>query len=285
MLSNKSKVQNLISKVRNRLRASVGYELYWTVRDPRVLRSIVAETAFYRSLLREMPKKGLIFDVGANRGRKTSIFLDLGAQVVAVDPDTSNQRTLKQKFLTFRLRRRPVWVVGEALSDKRGVETFWIEEAGSGKNTLNRKWVDTLRKDEARFGTTLAFAQSRQVSTSTLDALVQQYGAPFYIKIDVEGHELTVLRGLKQSVPFLSFEVNLPEFCSEGEQCVRLLDTLDGLGGFNFVLDFSKGLELEKWLDGVKFLQSLKTIESPSVEVFWRGSGQRGKIPLSPGPR
>ena len=41
---------------------------------------------------------------------------------------------------------------------------------------------------------------------TTLDKLIEQYEVPSFIKIDVEGYELEVLKGLTRLVPALSFE-------------------------------------------------------------------------------
>src|SRR4029453_18235955 len=101
--------------------------------------------------------------------------------------------------------------------------TLWIDEPGSAKNSLSRKWVETLKGDEARFGHRLEFARQKKVQTTTLDELTISYGLPFFVKIDVEGYEPSVLRGMKRPVPFLSFEVNFPEFRAEGFECVELL--------------------------------------------------------------
>lgn len=120
-------------------------------------------------------------------------------------------------------------IVNQAVSDEVAVKTFWIDEPTSAKNTLSEKWVEALRSDDKRFGHTLEFPQRRQILTTTIEHLAIAYGDPFFIKIDVEAHELSVLRGMKRSVPYLSFEVNLPEFRAEGLQCVELLGRLAAL--------------------------------------------------------
>jgi len=44
----------------------------------------------------------------------------------------------------------------------------------------------------------------------TLDAAtIETFGKPFYCKIDVEGWELDVLKGLSQPIPLISFEFHL----------------------------------------------------------------------------
>ena len=133
-----------------------------------------------------------------------------------MDPDKANQTTLEEKFLKYRFTKKPVFVVGKAISDRKGLETFWVDEPGSAKNTLNEKWVNILRVDENKFGKPLGFRQSVTVETLRLEDLISEYGLPFFVKIDVEGHEAAVLRGLRRSVPYLSFEMNLPEFRRRG---------------------------------------------------------------------
>src|SRR5258707_5282255 len=125
---------------------------------------------------------------------------------------------------------------------------MWIDAPGSAKNTLNRKWVETLRVDESRFGARVGFDQRREIETITLEHLIVTYGLPFFIKIDVEGYEPNVLRGMKRPVPYLSFEVNLPEFRPEGLQCIERLGQLAANGQFNYAADCRHGLALPNWV-------------------------------------
>ena len=259
----------------HRLKGSAAYDFYWRIADRRILDGRDQEIAFYRRLLDGLEPGDVIFDVGANHGAKTDIFLRLGARVIAVEPDEMNGRVLEQKFLKFRLARKPLVIVKKALSDKNAVETMWIDAPGSAKNTLSRKWVDTLRGDESRFGQRLTFAEQRQVVTTTLEQLVREHGRPFFVKIDVEGSEPSVLRGLARAVPFLSFEVNLPEFRPEGLECVNLLRQLDKDGSFNYVVECGDGLVLKEWIDASECLRVIKQCSESSIEVFWKASERR----------
>jgi FkbM family methyltransferase len=255
-----------------RLKASSLYDLYWSLADKSIIEKRRSEEEFYRSLLQGFPEGGLIFDVGANQGSKSAVFLSLGARVVAVEPDEANQAILKKMFLTFRLSPRHVEIVGKALSDRCTKETMWVDEPGSAKNTLSQKWVDALRSDEKRFGHRLRFGQRKEIETTTLDQLFSVFGVPFFIKIDVEGFELSVLKGLSRPVPFLSFEVNLPEFRPEGLQCVELLGRLAPEGKFNYVVDCRDGLRPKKWLSQTEFTNVLRECTEKSVEVLWKSS-------------
>jgi FkbM family methyltransferase len=247
--------------------------LFWRFADKNILEQKNSEIRFYRDLLAGFRAGDLIFDIGANEGSKTEIFLRLGARVIAVDPDQANQDVLKEKFLKYRIVRKSVFVVGKAVSDKNGSQTFWIDEPGSGKNTLNEKWVKILRVDADKFGKTLGFAESVTVETVPLEDLINTYGLPFFVKIDVEGHEAAVLRGLQRPVPYLSFEVNLPEFKEEGLQCLELLKRLDPLGRFNYTVDSRTKLAAQDWISAESFHQILKESVESSIEVFWKTVG------------
>jgi FkbM family methyltransferase len=255
-----------------RLRASRVYDAYWWVADKRIIEDRAKELAFYRRLLPDFEKGNVIFDVGANHGAKTDLFLRLGARVVAVEPDGFNAEVLRQKFLSYRLVQKQLVILRKALSDRNGVETMWVDGPGSAKNTLSRKWVDTLRADDSRFGQKLEFGNRQEVATTTLDDLVRAHGRPYFIKIDVEGFEPTVLRGLTQAVPNLSFEVNLPEFRPEGLECLRLLDALDPQGRFNYAIDCREGLALNTWGGAAECSRLLNDCREPSIEIFWKAS-------------
>jgi FkbM family methyltransferase len=256
--------------VYHRLKSSYLYDLYWGFADRKLIENRRKEVEFYRRTLTELKKGDVIFDIGANAGQKTDIFLRLGAKVVAVEPDALNQEVLRQSFLGYRLLKKPVVVVGKAVSDESGSQIMWIDEPGSAMNTLSPKWVEELRTDASRFGKRLDFEQAREVETTTLEELIKSYGLPFYVKIDVEGCEESVLRGLQTAVRFVSFEVNLPEFKAEALGCIDHLERIAGGGYFNYTSDCLCGLMLESWMAKNKFMDVLHHCQESCIEVFWR---------------
>ncbi|MGH7950549.1 MAG: FkbM family methyltransferase [Limisphaerales bacterium] len=253
-----------------RLKSSCVRDFYWSIASPQLLADRAKEVEFYRTTLAGFQQGDVIFDIGANDGSKTDVFLRLGAKVVAVEPDETNQEVLNGKFLKNGVIRKPVTIEGKAVSDRVGTTTLWIEAPGSALNTLNPKWVNTLQNSKDRFGSCLNFAGEKQVETTTLETLMADHGVPFYIKIDVEGHEHGVLRGLKCPVPFLSFEVNLPEFKEEGLECIDLLHEIDSEGEFNYAADCHQGLVLERWMPREEFVRAFELCNQSAIEIFWR---------------
>lgn len=62
-----------------RLKSSLVYDCYWAFTDRQLLDDRTKEVEFYKKTLQGFKKGDLIFDVGANEGYKTDIFLRLGA--------------------------------------------------------------------------------------------------------------------------------------------------------------------------------------------------------------
>jgi len=276
MLSPKLYAQSMLQRagLLYRLKASVLQELYWRVAGRHWILARQKQLDFYRRLLPRLRRGDLIFDIGANVGFKTDLFLRLGARVIAIEPDETNQSILKERFVRLRLVQRPVTIVGKAVSDKSALETMWIDGPGSAVNTLSKKWATALKGNKSRqtyghYG--LDFTNQKTVESTTLEQLIGEYGTPIFIKIDVEGYELHVIRGLQRPVAHLSFEVNLPEFRSEGLQCVEILASLSSAGRFNYAVDCEQGLALERWLSAGEFLQVLGQCTDSAIEVFWKG--------------
>lgn len=179
--------------------------VYFHLRN--VGRKLVGTRRKQRALFADLIRPGdLVFDVGANIGEFTAAFRDCGARVVAVEP---------QPRLAAHLRRRyrsdsGVTVVPTALSDHDGEATLYCTTADA---------LATLEETRATGGAVGAGAElewtgSIRVPLRTLDQLVAEHGRPALVKIDVEGHEAAVVRGLTISRPSVFFEVN-PESLGE----------------------------------------------------------------------
>ncbi len=228
---------------------------------PRILKGIHAETTLYKSIFNRSNLH--IFDVGANEGYTTEALLPFSENIICLEPEEQNIKALQARYKN----NSKVKVLGKAVSEEIGQSRLFIESTGSTLHTLSDKWKTLLENpDNDRWQKSLPFNKSIQIETTTLDSLIEKYGAPDYIKIDVEGYEYEVIKGLSKSIPLISFEANLPEFLEESVLCVNRLLTIDERYRFNYsVFD---NLELEKYLKGPEFIAYLKKTKLRYMDVF-----------------
>lgn len=226
------------------------------------------EIRFYRSFLTD---DDLIFDIGANDGHKTVAFLTISNKVVCCEPDARSLQTLQ---IRFRNKKKRVFIENKALTDHEGTAKFYIHHDGSAFNTLNEKWKDILEKDQLRkWKEKIIFRPTPvEVTTTTLDLLIEKYGLPGFIKIDVEGYELWVLKGLSQKVPFVSFECLLPDFKIEILSCINRLEELSDNLSFNVAAE--DALLFNKFLNKQQFLEWLNTTTIPHFEIVAKMDGE-----------
>ena len=261
-----------MNSLKAHLRSSFIRDAYWALAHRDRWESLRQEVAFYEKVLVGLKRGDLMFDIGANQGSKTDVFLRLGARIIAVEPDEACSTTLNDRFRRFRIRPRPVTIITRAVSNRVGTEEMLIDGPGSAVNTMSPKWAETLRKNRAMFAyghCGLEFNRRKLVETTTIDELITQHGVPFFVKIDVEGHELSAIRGLHRPVPYLSFEVNLPEFRPEALECIRVLGDLAQRSCFNYTSDCTHGLALQDWVPPKNFSAILAGCSEGAIEIFW----------------
>ncbi len=143
---------------------------------------------------------GLVFDVGAHVGNHIRACLALGARVVAIEPQPPFAALLRRLYG----RNRHATILEAALGAAPGEADLHISTRHPTVTTLAAGWADEMKRTPS-FAAVQWDAQIT-VPVTTLDALIAAHGLPAFTKIDVEGYELEVLRGVSQPLPALSFE-------------------------------------------------------------------------------
>jgi FkbM family methyltransferase len=195
-----------------------------------------------------VPPDGLCFDVGANIGERTELFVALGARVVAVEPQAECAATLRRRF------GERIELVELALGSEPGNAEMLLADYHT-LSSLSPEWVEAVQKS-GRFAD-FEWGERVAVPVTTLDELIRRFGVPDFCKIDVEGYELEVLLGLSQPVPALSFEFTWERMESR-LAAVEHLATL-GMTRFNFSFGESLVFALDSWVTSgeiVRFLES-----------------------------
>lgn len=191
----------------------------------------------------------LCFDVGANIGNRTELFLQLGAKVVSVEPQSACIRALRQRF-----GRNPNFIlIPEALGSQPGKVEMYINSRENTISSFSKEWIDTV-KQSGRFSGYL-WNRKQVVKVNTLNHLIDKHGIPRFIKIDVEGYEYEVLKGLSKTVRGLSFEFT-PEFLGTGIKCIKHLESLGEIC-LNYSLGESMQMALPEWVNSDKVIAEL----------------------------
>ena len=199
---------------------------------------------------------GLCFDVGANIGNRVKIFLNLGARVVAIEPQDACINILKQQFG----KNQNCELIQTALGASEGKAEMLISDANT-ISSLSPEWIKSV-KASGRFSE-YTWDKKQTISITTLDTLIGKYGQPSFIKIDVEGFEFEVVSGLSKPVKFLSFEFT-PEFLESTRSVISHLQHL-GDARFNYCLGESMELKLPEWVDAATIKKILSGFEGDTT--------------------
>lgn len=205
----------------------------------------------------------LCFDIGANIGRKIDIFLKLTSKIVAVEPQEECFKYLKKRYS----HRKGIVLIRKALNYKQGYEHMHICEANA-LSSLSHDWVEVFNQTH-RYRD-FKWVKKIIVETITLDQLIQVYGVPKYCKIDTEGFEYNVIKGLTHPVPYLSFEI-FPEN-KDIVSCISYLDELSP-ALFNYLAEGDYQFQFEKWIPSNEIIDFVKTSQNKLFgEIFCRKS-------------
>jgi len=161
--------------------------------------AVSADRGLYDELIRP---GALVFDVGANIGVKTGVFLKLGARVVAVEPNPECADLVESDH-RHSVSNGNLTIVRAAVGSDRGRLTLRLFEGANSISSGSESFVKAALEAGQRNGGSI------EVEQVTLEDLVARFGLPDFIKVDVEGMDAEVLRGLKSRPRLLSFEYNL----------------------------------------------------------------------------
>lgn len=225
-------------------------------RLPRFMRDDRSALNFYAQFVQ---KGDLVFDVGANVGIKTKHFLGLGAKVICLEP-------LDEAFeqLDFVFGRDPaVTLVRAAVSSEPAKVKLYPCLDEPGLSSVSSEFIE-----RSRYAGLRKWGIPRTVESRILDALIDEFGTPTYIKLDVEGGEVDAIKGLTHPISVVSFEFHA-ELWDNLENCLAELATIAPYE-FNFTLGDRLVYESSVWSDPESLVRRLRNRPELQGEVFAR---------------
>lgn len=182
---------------------------------------------------RDLFERGHILDVGANVGYTTQVFseaVNRDFKVFAFEPEPENFRALAERFANNPV----VETVQCAVGDRDGGAELWINAHHPGDHRI---LTPRLRESLGR-------ARSLPTRMVRIDSFAAERGIEksiCFVKIDVQGHELPVCRGMErvihESRPAIALEY-APQLLDEvGYSAADLMNSMTGLGYVPLVID------------------------------------------------
>jgi FkbM family methyltransferase len=165
----------------------------------------------------------LLFDIGFNLGGFSKPFIenDSNLKVIAVEANP--------QFFNYYGTYPNITFLNYALSDKDNQELdFYISDSHT-ISTIEKRWIN-----EGRF-INYKWKSPIKVKTITLDNLIQKYGIPNLIKIDIEGYEHIAIKGLTQKAKYICFEWTEEFFNDHVSIIINHLKSI-GYDQFNYII-------------------------------------------------
>ena len=139
----------------------------------------------------------LVFDLGFHKGEDTGYYLAMGRRVVAVEANLQlvncGSKRFAEAIANGRLVLLHAAVVGHRQRQDFPQLAFYPHPERSEWGSVDLRWV--RRNAEAHH---LPHSAPELVSTTCLEELVNQFGCPGFLKIDIEGADQAVLTDLRR---------------------------------------------------------------------------------------
>ena len=155
----------------------------------------------------------LIYDVGMHQGKDTEFYLRKGFRVVAIEANPELAAMVRNR-LSADVESGRLTILELAISDRDGLADFFVATEEDFLSSLSE---DHLPPWSSR--------KRIQVKCETFDAILQEYGIPYYLKIDIEGSDICCIRSLRyvnDSPKYVSFECSSNVFESAFEGLAEL---------------------------------------------------------------
>lgn len=130
----------------------------------------------------------IIYDVGMHIGQDTEFYLRKGFKVVAIEANPALVETAEKRF------HRHISDGSLAIVNAGIVESDTDERLTFYVNDDLPEWSSFIKELATRNNSRY---HEVDVPCRTLDSIIKEYGTPYYVKIDIEGHDKIALKSLE----------------------------------------------------------------------------------------
>lgn len=219
-----------------------------------------------------------VFDIGMNRGDDTAFYLKQGHKVIAVEANPVWAKR-NAKLFAKEIESGRLTIINRALSDEHGKQVKFYSPK---PKTKGLGWLNKFIPSKGSFNSGVQHEESgyitevnhmdelasmskynaceemgcfpwnptctcteMRVETTTCEKLIEQYGVPTYLKIDIEGYDGVCMRSLaklpcKLLPPFISFEEQGKQ--AHPQRVVSSSDVMAELGARGYVWKVTRQL-------------------------------------------
>jgi FkbM family methyltransferase len=198
----------------------------------------------------------MLFDIGSNKGLYTDANINKYDKFILIDANKDLCNQLRNKY-----HNNPNIIIEQKIVSKDKTDIFYISNAHT-ISTCDIEWINN-----SRFTHSYSFTKTTGNESITIDELVEKYGIPSYIKIDVEGYELNVLKSMSKKYCPIGFE-----WAEEKKNELLLsLEYVKSLGFENFCIQKEDNYTYipEKWISYEEIYEILKNLCNIDRKYEW----------------
>lgn len=129
----------------------------------------------------------LIYDVGMNNGDDTAYYLSKGYRVVAIDADPYLIELGRNRFKN-EIECGRVTLLNVAIAPEEGTAKLWVSPTMRIWNSLDRETATRQGRE----------AYEIEVPARKFRGILEEFGTPYYLKIDIEGCDYYCLLDLQR---------------------------------------------------------------------------------------
>lgn len=145
----------------------------------------------------------MIMDVGMHIAQDTSFYLKKGFDVISIEANPLLAKAGEEKLADY-IERGQLRILNIGVGKENGVFPFYVNDTYSEWSSF----VEEIGTREGKY-------HEIQIECKPLADVFREYGVPYYVKIDIEGHDMVAaeaIREMKVKPRYISVENGFKEF-------------------------------------------------------------------------